>query len=112
MKWSSSKRRRSHRSVGHHHRIRGFQRGPGGCRIEIAQTPGGPRSEVVKLLNDRFAETPVAIGLAINGGVVEVFATGDGSTWTIIITMPNGMSKVVGSGRSWIPIAELVGQPI
>jgi hypothetical protein len=59
------------------------------------------RKDVVKQLADKYQESPVAIGLASNGGLVEVLTTGNGSTWTIIITMPNGMSCLVAAGEDW-----------
>ena len=34
-------------------------------------------------------------------GVVEVFPSGDGSTWTIVVTMPNGTSCAVVNGEAW-----------
>ena len=71
-----------------------------------------PREELVNLLGKKYAEAPAAIGLANNGGVIEVLSTGDGSTWTIILTMPNGMSRVLSSGEAWIPIASVIGTGI
>ncbi len=71
-------------------------------RPAAAQSASVPRTQVVKQLNDRYAEALVAIGLADNGGLFEVFTTRDGSTWTLVMTMPNGMSRVVASGASWI----------
>jgi len=39
-------------------------------------------------------------GLADNGGVLELLTTEDSKTWTIILTMHNGKSFLVGSGKS------------
>jgi hypothetical protein len=44
--------------------------------------------------------------LTANGGLLEVVASADGS-WTIIVTMPNGMSCGVASGMSWESTAEM-----
>ncbi len=71
-------------------------------RPAVAQSDSVPRERVVKQLDDRHAETLAAIGVASNGGVIEVFTTRDGSTWTLVMTMPNGMSRMVASGASWI----------
>ena len=60
-----------------------------------------PRQEVLSQLASKFKETPVAVGLANNGGLLEVLTAGDGETWTIIITMPNGMSCLVAAGEAW-----------
>lgn len=81
-------------------------------RPNAAEATGMPRDAVVKFLGERHAEAPVAYGLAANGGLIEVFATADGATWTLVLTMPNGMSVVVASGEAWTrrpPVA--VGRP-
>ncbi len=70
-------------------------------RPNAAEATGTPRDVVVKILGERHAEAPVAYGLASNGGLIEVFTNVDGATWTIVLTMPNGMSFVVGSGEAW-----------
>lgn len=60
-----------------------------------------PRKDVLSQLADKFKEAPVAVGLANNGGLLEVLTAGDGATWTIIITMPNGVSCLVAAGEDW-----------
>ncbi len=67
----------------------------------FAQSVCTTRGEVTKQLDSRYSEAPVAIGLAKSGGVIEVFATTDGSTWTIIITMPDGTSCMMAAGEAW-----------
>ncbi len=58
------------------------------------------RTTVLAKLASDYAEAPVAIGMAANGGVLEVLAAeADNRTFTIILTMPNGMSCLVASGR-------------
>lgn len=59
------------------------------------------RSEVLGHLATKYSEAPVAMGLANNGGVIEVLASGTGNSWTIIITMPNGVSCMLAAGESW-----------
>jgi hypothetical protein len=60
-----------------------------------------PRDAVLKRLSSEFAETPMALGLARNGGIVEVLTSRDGNTLTIIITMPNSVSYMVAAGEYW-----------
>ena len=74
-----------------------------------AQSTAAPRAEIVKQLGDAYAEAPVAIGLTGNGSVIELFTTGDGSTWTIVITSPDGLSRVVAAGESWMSTRALAG---
>jgi hypothetical protein len=59
------------------------------------------RSEMTALLGDRYAENPVARGLTSNGRMVEIYASGDGATWTMIVTTVQGHSCVVASGEAW-----------
>ena len=47
------------------------------------------------------AETPVAIGLSANGGLVEGFASPDGETWTLVIATPKGGVRAVIAGEAW-----------
>lgn len=77
-----------------------------------AQSIAAPRAEIVKQLGDAYAEAPVAIGLTGNGSVIELFTTGDGSTWTIVITSPDGLSRVVAAGESWMSTRALAGMVI
>jgi len=69
-----------------------------------AQSEIMPRSELVKLLGEQYAETPVAAGLSDSGTMIEVFAALDGSTWTMIMTTPDGVSRVIQAGEAWIGI--------
>ncbi len=59
------------------------------------------RHNVMKVLEGKYGEKPVAIGVANNGGVIEVLTTEDGGTWTIVITLPNGMTCLVAAGEDW-----------
>ncbi len=67
------------------------------------QRPCGQRSDVVRMLRERFGEAPIAHGLANTGAVAEVFISSKGS-WTIVATSPNGLTCMVGSGESWQPV--------
>ncbi len=80
------------------------------ARPVAAQTAAMPRTAVVELLGDRYAEQPVGLGIAQNGGIIELFTSQDGATWTIVLTMPNGLSQVIATGESWMQITPLDGQ--
>ncbi len=67
----------------------------------LAQTACSPRDNVVGHLAKKYGEAPVAIGVTNKGGLVEVLTTGDGDTWTIIVSMPNGTSCLVAAGEGW-----------
>ncbi len=59
------------------------------------------RARVIGHLAQKYQETPVAIGVTTSGGMVEVLTTGDGGTWTIILSTPNGTSCLVAAGEGW-----------
>jgi hypothetical protein len=62
------------------------------------------RGQLVKHLDGKFQEVPVAAGIAANGSVLEVFTSPDGVTWTIVLTQANGATCVMASGESWMGI--------
>ena len=66
-----------------------------------AQSACASHAEVTTLLGSVHSEVQVSIGLMRNGGVVEVFATGDGASWTMVMTTTDGVSCVVASGEAW-----------
>lgn len=59
------------------------------------------RDNVIEVLRQKYHEEPVALGVTHNGGLVEVLTTGNGSTWSIIVTTPQGMSCLVAAGQGW-----------
>ena len=59
------------------------------------------RAALMKHLDGKFSEAPVAAGLAANGSVLEVFSSIEGETWTIVLTQPNGATCVMASGEAW-----------
>ena len=70
------------------------------------------RDDVVAQLGTKYQEAPSAVGLANNGGLIEVLTSGDGSTWTIILSMPNGTSCLLAAGESWQDVHRMaVGEP-
>ena len=66
-----------------------------------AQQVCRPRSDALGHLAKKYGEAPIAIGVTNKGGLVEVLSTGNGNTWTIIITTPKGISCIVAAGEGW-----------
>ena len=56
----------------------------------------------------KHKESQAAIGVASNGNLLEVYATADGSTWSIVMTNPQGVSCVVAIGKDWDQRTRLV----
>lgn len=69
------------------------------------------RDTVLEVLAEKYSEAPVAVGVANNGGLVEVLTTGDGNTWSIIITSPQGLSCLVAAGEGWKVIEQMALDP-
>ncbi len=61
----------------------------------------GPREAVVQRLAEGFGETRQSIGLGTNNVMVEVFASAQTGSWTIVITRATGVACLVASGRSF-----------
>ncbi len=64
------------------------------------------RTNVLRILSDKYKETPVAIGVTNSGGLVEVLTSSDRTTWSIILTTPQGMSCLVAAGENWRTIKQ------
>ncbi|MEP3334182.1 hypothetical protein [Sedimentitalea sp.] len=65
-----------------------------------------PRDAVIERLATSYGETRQSIGLGSQGAVVETFASDDTGSWTITVTMPNGMTCLVASGQSFEELAD------
>ena len=61
----------------------------------------GNRANLLQHFKNKFGENPVAIGVTDNGGVVEVLASENGVTWTLIVTMPYGETCMIATGKYW-----------
>ncbi len=58
------------------------------------------RAGIAERLGEMFSEVPVAMGVASNGMLIEVFSALDGS-FTILATQPGGEACVVATGEDW-----------
>lgn len=68
----------------------------------------GNRDMVVERLATKYGESRQSIGMAPAGRVVEVYASDETGTWTITVTMPNGITCLVASGQSFEHLDEPV----
>lgn len=59
------------------------------------------RDILVKGLYEKYGETLQSFGLHQNNSVVEVYASDETGTWTILITNPSGLSCLMASGLMW-----------
>ena len=70
------------------------------------------RSSALSHLSKNYQEQPVAMGLASSGGVVEVLTNDKGSSWSIIVTLPTGVTCLVASGEGWEALRPIVSGKI
>ncbi|MDO9604970.1 MULTISPECIES: hypothetical protein [Pseudomonadota] len=66
----------------------------------------GTRDLVLGQLTEKYGETRRSMGLAANNGVVEVFASPASGSWTITVTLPDGVMCLVASGHSYEAVTE------
>ena len=66
----------------------------------LAQPVCGSHQSISDSLKKSYTEAPVPMGLTASGGIIEVFASQEG-TWTIVITQPNGTSCLIAVGLDW-----------
>lgn len=75
----------------------------------LAQSaPCDARDNVLALLSDRYSEAPVALGVTGHGSLVEVLTDARGTTWTILVTAPDGTSCIVLTGEGWRTLQQAV----
>ena len=63
--------------------------------------PCADRAQVVERLAERFGETLQSMGMHSNDGLLEVYASAETGTWTILVTSPDGRSCLLAAGRMW-----------
>lgn len=69
------------------------------------------RDMIVDRLESKYGESRQSAGLNQNNSMVEVFASTETGTWTIIVTMPNGMSCLMAAGKARQEIAKATETP-
>lgn len=62
------------------------------------------RTTMINALSTKYEEQRRGIGVASKTGVMEFYVSAKG-TWTMLMTMPNGMSCIMAAGRDWEEIA-------
>jgi hypothetical protein len=83
------------------------QANQGGVRM-----PCHNATEIAKQLGAKYEEAPVAFGLQSNGNLLQVYASEEKDTWTVVSTTPNGMSCIVAAGKKWESLPYLANDPM
>ena len=76
---------------------------------EAAPKLCGNRDQILEGLRQVHDESPQALGLSGDGGVIEVLVSPEGG-WTMLITYPRRPTCVVATGEAW-QIVQVAGQP-
>ena len=64
------------------------------------------REAVTALLADRYAETRSAVGIAGQAAVMELYASDETGTWSITMTLPDGIMCLMASGSNYEVVTE------
>ena len=84
------------------------------ARVAQAQMVCGERKAIVDALEDGHQERRAAAGLSGSGGLVELYISKGGATWTLVVTIPGGPACLLATGEnweSWEPIFETKPKP-
>lgn len=83
----------------------------------VAQTPPrtpqcAPRAEVLELVEGQQGQSRRAIGLSSHMTVMELYASEARGTWTLLVTLPSGLSCLVAAGTDFeASLAPAMGAP-
>ena len=85
-----------------------------GAALSLCAAPAhaqvcAPYESVRRALFEEHGEAAVGAGRDDRELVVQLFATPDGATWTLVIMRPDGTACLVAAGREW---RSVVGRPI
>ncbi len=72
----------------------------------------GDRTKLIEKLEAKYKEVPVGLGLSQNNkAAFEVYASESG-TWTVVMTMTNGLACVMAAGHSWQDLPKQLAGPV
>ena len=66
-----------------------------------AQMVCGERDNIIAQLEKKYGETRHSMGFQRGRGVVEVFASVETGSWTILVTDPRGTSCLMAAGEAF-----------
>ena len=75
---------------------------------EHERTPCGERDSILSQLEQSVSELIVHRAILSNGNPVEVLTSPNGETWTLLVTLPNGMVCLAATGENWKSIERMV----
>lgn len=61
----------------------------------------GKRDDFVRSLAAQYNEQPIALGIAGEVNLVEIYNSGPGGSWTMLVTVPEGSSCIIAAGKDF-----------
>jgi hypothetical protein len=72
----------------------------------------GKRTDIARQLGEKYGETRRSLGVSGGQGVVELYASDETGSWTILITSPQGAACMMAAGQAFqIEPAVVAGSP-
>ena len=77
------------------------------CNILHATAPASaqsvckPRETIEQVLSQKYNEQPGPTGVTSSGGILQIYLTADGATWSAVVHLPDGLSCLVSNGENW-----------
>ena len=74
------------------------------CQAQPSYAQGrlcAERDKLIGQLESQHGETRQSVGLQRDRGVIETFANTDTGSWTIIVSLPTGISCLVAAGDAF-----------
>ena len=72
------------------------------------------REQILDTLRDRHGEIRIGAGLLDMHTMIEMFASAETGTWTLVVTKADGLTCAVAAGEAWLDDtnSHLSGEPI
>ena len=61
----------------------------------------GKHEAIIESFATKYNEAPVSMGLASDGSLLQVLASPDGETWTVLLIRPPGIACIMAVGVNW-----------
>ena len=74
---------------------------PARPQVAPRQEPCGPTKNIVKMLKEKYGETPSVAGITDDNAPMLIFSNPKTGTFTITVRRPGGVSCLMFGGNSW-----------
>ncbi len=67
----------------------------------VAAPQCNDRDSMLEHLENKYKEAVVGMGVTPSGALIELITSEKGETWTIVLSMGNGVTCLLASGENW-----------